>query len=130
MAASGTFRVSLPSHRSSISINTCATPSSWTIVYDTIYACQDREDDRKVGVKSTALLFGDRVREILSLMVGALLVSLVYAGWATRQGAGYALLSCGGTLAHSVWQLATWNEADLKDHRAKFEVRSLPFARL
>ncbi|KAL1946342.1 hypothetical protein VTO73DRAFT_15469 [Trametes versicolor] len=97
----------------------------WTIVYDTIYACQDREDDRKVGVKSTALLFGDRVREILSLMVGALLVSLVYAGWATRQGAGYALLSCGGTLAHSVWQLATWNEADLKDHRAKFESNGL-----
>ncbi|OJT05030.1 4-hydroxybenzoate polyprenyltransferase, mitochondrial [Trametes pubescens] len=94
----------------------------WTIVYDTIYACQDREDDRKVGVKSTALLFGERVREILSLMVGALLVSLAYAGWATRQGMGYALLSCGGTLAHSVWQLATWNEADLKDHRAKFEL--------
>ena len=35
---------------------------SWTIVYDTIYACQDREDDVHAGVKSTALLFGSYVR--------------------------------------------------------------------
>ncbi|KAI0764539.1 UbiA prenyltransferase [Trametes elegans] len=97
----------------------------WTIVYDTIYACQDREDDRRVGIKSTALLFGDYVREVLAAMVTALLFCLVYAGWELRQGAGYALLSCGGTLAHSAWQFATWDEADLKDHRAKFESNGL-----
>ncbi|OMH84896.1 4-hydroxybenzoate polyprenyltransferase, mitochondrial [Zancudomyces culisetae] len=33
----------------------------WTLVYDTIYAHQDKLDDIKVGVKSTALLFGDRL---------------------------------------------------------------------
>ncbi|KAL4250243.1 UbiA prenyltransferase family protein [Abortiporus biennis] len=31
----------------------------WTIVYDTMYALQDREDDIQVGIKSTAVLFGD-----------------------------------------------------------------------
>lgn len=33
----------------------------WTIGYDTIYACQDVEDDALIGVKSTARLFGDKV---------------------------------------------------------------------
>ena len=31
----------------------------WAVIYDTFYAMVDREDDRKVGVKSTAILFGD-----------------------------------------------------------------------
>jgi 4-hydroxybenzoate polyprenyltransferase len=34
----------------------------WTVGYDTIYACQDIEDDMKIGVKSTARRFGDRVK--------------------------------------------------------------------
>jgi len=34
----------------------------WTIGYDTVYACQDTEDDALIGVKSTARLFGDRVK--------------------------------------------------------------------
>ena len=32
---------------------------SWTLMYDTIYAYQDRKDDLKIGVKSTAILFGN-----------------------------------------------------------------------
>jgi len=43
----------------------------WTIGYDTIYALQDKEDDAIVGVRSTALLFGERT---------ALYVGLFYAG--------------------------------------------------
>ncbi len=97
---------------------------SWTIVYDTIYACQDREDDRRVGIKSCALLFGGYVREILAVLVAVLLASLVYAGYLLNQGLGFAILSCGGTLLHTIWQLATWDEANLKEHRAKFEVSS------
>jgi 4-hydroxybenzoate polyprenyltransferase len=34
----------------------------WVLGYDTIYACQDRKDDARIGVKSTALFFGERVR--------------------------------------------------------------------
>ncbi len=35
----------------------------WTIGYDTIYACQDVEDDAMIGVKSTARLFGDKAKK-------------------------------------------------------------------
>ncbi len=38
----------------------------WTLGYDTIYALQDKEDDALIGVKSTALLFGDRTRPWVS----------------------------------------------------------------
>ncbi len=38
---------------------------AWVIGYDTIYAHQDREDDALIGVKSTALLFGERTRPVL-----------------------------------------------------------------
>lgn len=39
---------------------------SWTMVYDTIYAHQDKTDDVRVGVKSTALLFGERTPLVLN----------------------------------------------------------------
>jgi 4-hydroxybenzoate polyprenyltransferase len=39
---------------------------SWVIGYDTIYAHQDREDDLLIGIKSTALLFGDNTRSMLA----------------------------------------------------------------
>jgi 4-hydroxybenzoate polyprenyltransferase len=50
----------------------------WTIGYDTIYALQDIEDDALIGVKSTARLFGERVRPMVGLFyLGALLLWLV-----------------------------------------------------
>ena len=39
----------------------------WTVGYDTIYACQDIEDDMKIGVKSTARLFGGNIKLAISL---------------------------------------------------------------
>ena len=41
---------------------------SWTLIYDTLYAYQDRSDDRKLGLKSTALHFGDNPQVPLSLI--------------------------------------------------------------
>ncbi len=38
----------------------------WTLVYDTIYAHQDKDDDIVVGIKSTALLFGDNTTAYLA----------------------------------------------------------------
>ena len=40
---------------------------AWVIGYDTIYAHQDREDDALIGIKSTALLFGERTKPMLAL---------------------------------------------------------------
>jgi len=53
----------------------------WTIGYDTIYACQDVEDDALIGVKSTARLFGDKVRwgvGVCYLLTFALLFTAIY----------------------------------------------------
>ncbi|PCH41911.1 UbiA prenyltransferase [Wolfiporia cocos MD-104 SS10] len=79
----------------------------WTIVYDTIYACQDRKDDIKAGVKSTAVLFGDYAKPILWLFAAAFVATLAYAGHETHQGWIYYAVSVGGCAAHLLWQLIT-----------------------
>lgn len=64
----------------------------WTIAYDTYYAMADREDDLKIGVKSTAILFGDADRIInLSLQAASLFCLWLAArhfelGWAFMLG--------------------------------------------
>jgi 4-hydroxybenzoate polyprenyltransferase len=54
-----------------------------TLAYDTIYACQDRDDDARIGIKSTALLFGKRIRWWISrfYLLGMSAIVLAYA-WA------------------------------------------------
>ena len=52
----------------------------WTVAYDTFYAMADREDDLKIGVKSTAILFGDADRPIIVILQGLALLCLLLAG--------------------------------------------------
>lgn len=52
----------------------------WTTIYDTFYAMADRADDLKVGIKSTAILFGDDDRLILGILQGFLLLVLLLIG--------------------------------------------------
>ena len=52
----------------------------WTVAYDTKYAMVDREDDLKVGVKSTAILFGDSDRLVIGCLQGLCLLALYLAG--------------------------------------------------
>ncbi len=52
----------------------------WTVAYDTIYAMVDREDDLKIGVKSTAILFGDADRLIIGILQGLFIVTLWLVG--------------------------------------------------
>jgi 4-hydroxybenzoate polyprenyltransferase len=40
----------------------------WTVAYDTMYAMVDRDDDLKIGVKSTAILFGENDKRIIGFM--------------------------------------------------------------
>ncbi|WP_198377432.1 4-hydroxybenzoate octaprenyltransferase [Neoroseomonas rubea] len=54
----------------------------WILGYDTIYAHQDREDDALVGIRSTALRFGERTRPFLAACYGVTLALLVAAGFA------------------------------------------------
>src|SRR5205807_3466542 len=57
---------------------------AWVIGYDTIYAHQDAEDDALIGIKSTALLFGERTHQALmvfyALAVVLIGVALMLAG--------------------------------------------------
>ena len=53
----------------------------WAIIYDTQYAVVDRDDDIEVGIKSTALLFGDDVRTIIVSLQVLMLLGLVLVGY-------------------------------------------------
>lgn len=52
----------------------------WTMAYDTMYAMVDRDDDRKLGVRSSAILFGDADRFIIGIMQLMCLLALWLAG--------------------------------------------------
>ncbi|QKE65285.1 4-hydroxybenzoate octaprenyltransferase [Aquipseudomonas campi] len=52
----------------------------WTVAYDTYYAMTDRDDDLKIGVKSTAILFGEADRVIILTLQGLALLCLAMAG--------------------------------------------------
>lgn len=58
----------------------------WAVAYDTAYAMADREDDLRVGVKSTAILFGSWDRAMIFLHHAAALVLLAVAGVQTGRG--------------------------------------------
>jgi 4-hydroxybenzoate polyprenyltransferase len=58
----------------------------WAIGYDTIYALQDREDDRRIGVKSSALLFGSLTWIAVGTVFCAMILLLGFAGWLAHIG--------------------------------------------
>ena len=74
----------------------------WTVVYDTQYAMVDREDDLKVGIKSTAILFGELDRRIIALMQVASIGCFVACGQAFALDAPY-YLAISGVAAMFLW---------------------------
>ncbi len=77
----------------------------WAVIYDTFYAMVDREDDRKVGVKSTALLFGDMDLFVIAGLQLIMLVALVFVG--LRAGLGFwyfaSVALVAGLMAYHQW---------------------------
>jgi 4-hydroxybenzoate polyprenyltransferase len=63
----------------------------WIVVYDTIYAMVDREDDLLIGIKSTAILFGQADVFIVSLLQLLLLMALLLVGQAAEMGMWYLI---------------------------------------
>ncbi|MEH0667765.1 4-hydroxybenzoate octaprenyltransferase [Vibrio scophthalmi] len=61
----------------------------WTIAYDTQYAMVDRDDDLKIGIKSTAILFGRRDKTIIGALQLTTLAMLIYVGVYYALGASY-----------------------------------------
>jgi 4-hydroxybenzoate polyprenyltransferase len=83
----------------------------WTLGYDTIYAHQDKDDDARIGVKSTALRFGAATGRWLSFFyagtVALLAAAILAAGWGWGLALTVALLAG----AHFLWQLV-WLRID------------------
>jgi 4-hydroxybenzoate polyprenyltransferase len=84
---------------------------SWVIGYDTIYAHQDRDDDALIGVKSTALLFGERTKPMLTLFYCAAVILIGAAGYTAHAGAVFALGLAGFTV-HLGWQIMRLDISD------------------
>ena len=63
----------------------------WIVVYDTIYAMVDREDDLAIGIKSTAILFGQADIFIVSLLQLLLLMALFLVGQTAGMGMWYLI---------------------------------------
>lgn len=63
----------------------------WSVIYDTLYAMVDREDDLAIGVKSTAILFGRYDRVIIGMLMALMIAMLVFLGlWLDLKWAWYA----------------------------------------
>jgi 4-hydroxybenzoate polyprenyltransferase len=72
----------------------------WTMAYDTMYAMVDREDDRKLGIRSSAILFGDADRFIVGVMQLMSLLALWLVGRDLQLGLWYGLgLACAAIFA-------------------------------
>ena len=61
----------------------------WALVYDTMYAMVDKEDDLKIGVKSTAILFGEKDRQIMAGLQLIIIFLLVIIGLIQQLGSFY-----------------------------------------
>ena len=61
----------------------------WTVAFDTFYAMVDREDDKKMGIKSTAILFDDLDLGIIALLQGLTLLALILTGQSFNRGLWY-----------------------------------------
>ncbi len=79
---------------------------AWVIGYDTIYALQDVEDDALIGVKSTARLFGRRVRMMVAIFYAGAVVLWFAAAYVTGAGLPFYLAAL-LPLALLVWEIAT-----------------------
>lgn len=83
----------------------------WVIGYDTIYALQDVEDDAIIGVKSTARLFGEHSKAIISLFYCGAFGFWIWAGLAASADKIFLFASI-PTAALLIWQITT---LDIKD---------------
>ena len=78
---------------------------AWIVAYDTLYAMVDRDDDIQIGVKSTAVLFGNADRAMVGLLQLATLSLLAWLGAQLDLGFAYAasLGAVGGLFAYQQW---------------------------
>lgn len=79
----------------------------WTVVYDTLYAMVDRDDDLKIGVRSTAILFGDADKLMVGLLQLLSLATWILVGLQAELGLFWwvGLVIAAGLFVHQQWQI-------------------------
>ncbi len=79
----------------------------WALAYDTIYALQDREDDRRIGINSSALCFGSYVWMAVGMIELIMLGLLATVGWLTHLNWSFygILAGLAGFMSQQVWRL-------------------------
>src|SRR5579862_1024639 len=77
----------------------------WAAIYDTMYAMVDRDDDLKIGVKSSAILFADMDKLLIGVMQVMMLFALVLVGRNLHFGASYraGLIAAGVLFLYQQW---------------------------
>ena len=85
---------------------------AWTMGFDTIYSMSDREDDLKVGVKSSALFFGRYVTFSIATFFAIALGCLIWLGWEIELGYAY-YLACLTAGVIWIWQYNCLNQAEI-----------------
>ncbi len=77
----------------------------WAMIYDTFYAMVDREDDLRIGVKSTAVLFGDMDLFAIACLQGVMLLALILIGHRADLGGWYyaSLVISAGLMVRHTW---------------------------
>ena len=85
---------------------------AWTMGFDTIYAMSDRDDDRQVGVNSSALFFGKYVTFAISVFFAIAFGCLVWLGWEIQLGYVhyFACLTAGVIW---IWQCNRLSQAEI-----------------
>ncbi|MFV8987298.1 4-hydroxybenzoate octaprenyltransferase [Serratia fonticola] len=80
----------------------------WTVAYDTLYAMVDRDDDVKIGIKSTAVLFGRHDKLIVGVLQFATLLLMLWVGYLMQLGGAFywSLLLAGALFIHQQKQVA------------------------
>ena len=91
----------------------------WCIGYDTIYACQDREDDAIVGIGSSALTLGRHVRGGVAAFYGGAVALWGWAFCALRPDP-LVLVALAPMAAHFIWQTASFRPDDGTNALARF----------
>ena len=86
---------------------------SWTMAYDTFYAMVDRDDDLRIGVKSTAILFGPRDRAATACLQAGFIILMILAGRQFGLGPLYygALALAAGLFAQQQYRIRTRDRA-------------------
>ncbi|GAX78073.1 hypothetical protein CEUSTIGMA_g5515.t1 [Chlamydomonas eustigma] len=92
---------------------------AWTLVYDTIYAHQDKKDDVRVGIKSTALLFGSNTKTWLLSFTAVSAASWLIAGHTAECSWPYNV-SVMVAVGHMLWQIRAVDLENATDCSAKF----------